>query len=190
MRKMNEYAADMIPTRLIVSITVVSAIALMVFFGLLNLNVILAENQIENDCRALESKIYTMLSSGVPRDIDETGTGDGTKRSHTFNLPDSILFLSFGVDPDENNDGVLETGLTENGAVIYYKVQGGSKHVIWLDERFRFREGKFENNKWIIHGNGEGFVLTSSGEAILNFELVEKSHSVYVLIHENDGIKK
>jgi len=189
MRKMNEYAADMIPTRLMISAAIVSAIILMILLGLLNLNVILAENQIENDCRALESKIYTMLSSGVPRDVDETGAGDGTKRSHTFNLPDSILFLSFGVDPDENNDGVLETGLTENGAVIYYKVQDGSKHVIWFDERFRLQEGKFENNKWIIHGSGEGFVVTSSGEVTLNFELVEKNHIIYVLIHENDGIK-
>ena len=188
MRKINDYAADMIPIRLLISIAVVSAIILMVFFGFLNLKIILAENQIQNDCRELESKIYTMISSGVPRDVDELGAGDGTKRIHTFLLPENILFLSFGVDPDENNDGILETGLTENGAVIYYRVSGGSKKVIWLDKDFKFREGVSKDNRWDINNMGEGFILKHSGESILTFEFVEKNRETYLLIHENDGI--
>ena len=151
MRKMDEYATDMIPIRLLISIAVVSAITLMVFFGFLNLSVIISENQIENDCRELESKIYTMIKSGVPRDVDEVGAGDGTKRVQVFSLPDNLVFLSFGVDPDENNDGILETGLTENGAVIFFRVQGGSKHVIWLDEDIRFREGIFKDDRSVSY---------------------------------------
>lgn len=188
MRKTNDIASDMLPIRLIISIAVVSAVTLMVFFGFLNLRVVLAENQIKNDCNTLESKIHTMVSSGVPRDIDESGAGDGTKRVQTFNIPDNIVFLSFGVDPDEDNDGFLETGLTENGATIYYKVQGGSKQVIWLDKEFRFREGILENNKWIINGGGEGLILKNSGEVVLNFEFVEKNHKTYILIRSNDEI--
>jgi len=183
------YAAEMIPIRLLISIAVVSAIMLMVFFGFLNLKVALAEKQIENDCRALESKIHTMSSSGVTRDVDEIGAGDGTKRTQNFDLPDSIVFLSFGVDADEDNDGVLETGLTENGAVIYYKVDGGSKKVMWLDEDFRFREGKKDNGRWGINGFGEGFILQNPGESMLSFEFVEKNSKTYILIHSNDGIE-
>jgi hypothetical protein len=189
MKRLNNYAADMIPIRLIISVAVVSAITFLVLFGFFNLRIILSENQIENDCRALESKLYTMLRSGVPRNIDETGAGDGTKRIHVFNVPSNIVFLSFGVDPDKNNDGILKTGLTENGAVIYYRVQGGSKQVIWLDKDFRFREGKFEDNKWVINGSGEGFIIRDYGRYILNFELVQKNRKTYILIHSNDGIE-
>ena len=185
---MDDIAADMIPIRLIISIIVVSVIVIMVFFGFLNLKTILSENQIENDCRQLESKIYTMLSSGVARDIDEAGAGDGTKRSHTFNLPENIVFLSFGADPDGNNDGVLESGLTERGAVIYYKVSGGSKHVIWFDKDFRFREGILKDNRWKINSKEQCFILKDSGKTILNFEFVEKNRKTYILIHEDDGI--
>ncbi len=189
MKKINCYAAEMIPVRLIMSIAIVSAIILMTFFGFLNLKIFLSENQIRSDCKELESKLYTLIESGVARDVDETGAGGGTKRIHTFNLPENIVFLSFGCDPDENNDGILQTGLTEEGAVIYYKVSGGSKHVIWLDKDFRFREGKFENNKWIINGVGEGLIIDNSGELVLNFELVEKNLRKYILIHSNDAIE-
>jgi len=189
MKKFNCYATETIPVRLIISIAIVSVIMLMVFFSFLNLKIILSENQIENDIRSLESKLCTMLSSGVARDVDETDAGHGTKRTHTFNIPENIIFLSFGCDPDENNDGILQTGLTEDGAVIYYKVSGGCKNVIWLDESFRFREGNFEKYKWTINGFGEGFIIDGSGELVLNFELVEKNHKTYILIHSNDMIE-
>jgi len=116
-------------------------------------------------------------------------TGDGTKRTHTFNLPDSLLYLAFGVDPDVDNDGVVETGLTNDGSVIFYRVDGGSKQVIWLsDERCTFREGEYAGGKWVINGDGQGFILNSGGETTLTFELVEKNHERCILIHANDNI--
>ncbi len=189
MKKIDDYAADMIPIRLIISIAIVSMIFLMSFFGFLNLKVLLAEKQIENECRALESKIYSMIAGGVTRDVDELGSGDGTKRTHIFNLPENLVFLSFGCDPDEDNNGILETGLTEKGAAIFYKVQGGSKKVIWLDKDFRFREGKFEEGMWNVNGKGEGFIIKEHGKMALNFEFVEKNRKTYILIYSNDGIE-
>lgn len=187
LRKLDCIAADMIPIRLIVSVTIIAAISFIVFFGLINLRVVLAENQIESECRSIESKLYSMIENGVSRDVDESGAGDGTRRFHSFDLPDNLIYLSFGVDPDEDNDGVLQSGLTSDGCVIFYKVDGGSKKVVWLNESFRLREGKFESDRWTLNAPQQGYIITSSGGFTVNFELVEKNHVIYVLAHENDG---
>jgi len=190
MRKSDEFASEMIPIRLLISIAIISAIAIMVTIGYNNLNVVFAENNIENECRSLESELCTMTGSGAARDLDEIEAGDGTKRFHTFNLPSNIVYLSFGVDPDPENNGVLRTGLTCNGSVIFYKVQGGSKHAIWFsDERFRFREGKNTGGKWVINGDGQGFIIKNSGKTSLVFELVKRNSETFVLIQANDVIE-
>ena len=53
MRKFNDFAADMIPTRLIVSIAIIAAITLLVAFGYRVLSINSAENKVEQDCRGL-----------------------------------------------------------------------------------------------------------------------------------------
>jgi len=189
MRKIDNTASEMIPIRLIISIAVMAAIAFMLASGYNNLSITLSENQIENQYITLESKLYTMLASGVTRDVDELNAGDGTMRTHTFDLPDSIIYLAFGIDPDPNNNGELTTGLTDDGSAVFYKVSNGNKHVIWLSwDDFRFREGNNTNGKWIINNDEQGFILRNNGQTTLTFELVQKNHERYVLIHANDNI--
>lgn len=188
MRKMDNIAADIIPIRLMISIAIVAAIMLMVAFGYLKLSVALSENQIQNECESLESKFQTMIASGVARDVFEPDAAEGTKRVHTFDFPDNLNYIGFGVDPDSDNDGVLETGLTDNGAVIFYKVEGGSKKVVWLDDDYKLREGSYDGDKWVINSVGEGFIVQSSGRSTISFEYVEKNHDAYILIQSNDGI--
>ena len=66
---------------------------------------------------------------------------------------------------------------------------GSNKQVIWFpEEGFKFREGKYVNNKWIINKDEQGFVFSSGGKTTLTFELVEKNHEKYILIHSNDGM--
>jgi len=188
MKKMDNNAADMIPIRLIISITLVAAIIAILAIGYNSLRIVLSENQVEKDCKALESKFYTMIASGVTRDVNEINAAEGTKRAYTFNLPENIIFLSFGVDPDQDNNGILETGLTSNGAVIFYKINGGSKKVIWLNSDFKFREGYYDGSKWVINNNGEGFIIKNPGEIKLNFEYVKRNTEEFILIQSNDGI--
>jgi len=188
MQRVTTIASEMIPIRLIISITIIAAITVMIVAGHSILSMTLAEHQIESQCLSLESTLYTMVQSGVARDVDEVGAIDGTKRTYTLELPDSSLYLSFGVDPDPNNDGILETGLTSDGSVVCYQVSGGSKHVLWLSEDdIRFREGNYTQWKWTIHGTGEGLILTSEGTITLTFELIEKHHETYILIYPNDN---
>jgi len=189
MKKMDELAADMIPTRLIISISIIAAITLLIAFGYKSLSIYSAENQVEQECRKLESELFSMIASGVARDIGEMNADDGTIRSCSFVLPDSLIYLSFGVDPDPDNNGELQSGLTVNGTVIFYRVDGGSKKAIWLDEGFKFREGFIIGNKWVINGDGQGYILQGGGKSTIIFELVEKNENVFILIHGNDNIR-
>jgi len=184
----NNFAAEMIPIRLIISIVIISSILLMIGVGFRNYNITSAENHIQLECEALKSKLVTMIESGISRDVDEINSCDGTKRRFTFSLPDNLIYLSFGVDPDINDDGILETGLTANGSVIFYKISGGSKHVYWFEGKYKFREGKYVDDKWIINNDGEGYIIESGGIIMLNFEFVQKNQKTYILIHATDTI--
>ena len=184
MRQMDANAVEMIPVRLIISIAIISAIAVMTVFASSSLRTLLAEHQVEQECRLLESTLSTMVGSGVPRDVDEASAAEGTKRVQTFTLPDSLLYLSFGGDPDSLNTGVLKPGLIEDGAAIFYQVEGGSKQVIWLPkETYKFREGTYVYNKWVINGDGQSYIVHSGGKITLVFERVQKNHVIYILIH-------
>jgi len=190
MKRVDNTASEMIPMRLVISMAVIAVISFMVAFGYNSFSITLAENQVENECNILESKLYTMVGSGVYRDVDEINASDGTKRTHTFDLPDNLMFLAFGVDPDPDNDGNFDTGLTSNGSVIFYRIAGSNKQVIWFpEEDFKFREGKYVNNKWIINNDEQGFIFGSGGKTTLTFELVEKNHAKCILIHSNDGME-
>jgi len=187
MRKMNADAVEMIPIRLIISLAIISAIVVMMVFASSSLRILLAEHQVEQECRLLESTLSTMVGSGVPRDVDEASAAEGTKRVQTFTLPDSLLYLSFSGDPDSLNTGVLKPGLIEGGAAIFYQVEGGSKQVIWLPkETYKFREGTYVDNKWVINGAGQSFIVHSGGKITLVFERVQKNHVIYILIHGTD----
>lgn len=190
MRRLNTYAADMIPTRLILSIVIIAAILFIMVVASSNLRIILAEHQVEQQCHFLESSLSTMIASGVSRDVDDIDDADGTKRTLTFHLPDSLIYLSFGGDPDPMNSGLYRSGLTEDGASIFYRVEGGSKKVIWLPkETCKFREGASVGNRWTLNDTEQSYVVTTGGEITLIFERVQKNHRFYILIHGYDDIE-
>lgn len=182
-------AVEMIPIRLIISIAIIAAIAVMISVGANTLCIFLAQHQVEQECRQMESTLSTMVEGGIPRDVDEVNAAEGTKRVCTLTLPDTLVYLSFGGDPDAENIGVLKPALTEGGSAIFYKVAGGSKQVTWLPkETYRFREGAYHENRWMINEDGCSYIVQSGGKTTLVFELVQKNHETYILIHGNDRI--
>lgn len=184
----NSYAADMIPMRLIISITVISVLTTFLVSGFYNVHKEFDENQLQNECSILQSKLFTMVQSGICRETDNLFFMEGTKRMYTLNLPSSLSYFAFGVDPDPDNDGVLTTGLTCDGSVIVYKIDGGTKKTFWLPEEIRFREGKYDNGRWIMNEAEQGFIVLDAGITTIIFELIETYGKTCVLIHGNDGI--
>lgn len=187
MKKNNTFAAEMIPIRLTISIAIIAAISLLTSFGFLNLKITTAEDEIKYQMDELQSHLFSMVASGTARDVDEIGASDGTKRCIVFSFPENLDYVGFGVDPDEDNDGVLKSGLTNQGNVIFYKIQGSSKKVIWLDNKIRIREGKINNDKWVLNNPPQGFII-SEGETTIVFELVERFNEKYILIQCDDEI--
>ncbi len=132
-----------------------------------------------------------MVGGGAVRDVDDLHAPEGAKRVQTITLPDSLLYLSFGGDPEASNTGVFSSDLIEDGAVIFYRVQGGSKQVIWLPkETFKFRKGALMDSHWTVDGNGQSLILHSPGTMTLVFERVQKNHKSYILIHNTDDINR
>ena len=183
-------AVDQLPIRLIMSLAITAAIVMLLIGASGTLRTYLAEQQVETVCHQLEATLSTMVGSGATRDVDDLHAAEGAKRVQTITLPDSLVFLAFGGNPDPSKNGRLSSGLIEDGSVIYYKVQGGSPHAIWLPkETFQFREGVCIEGHWVINGEGNSFILPSGGMVTLVFEHVEKNHKSYILIHNTDDIE-
>ncbi len=188
MFKINCFAADFIPVRLIVSIAIISAISVLFAFGFFNSKIYISESKIEHGIDVVQSNIFSMIASGISRDIYELDSTNGTKRKVTLDIPENVIFLGFGFDPDEDNNGFYKAGLTEKGSVIYYKIEGSSKKVVWLDRNIKFREGIYRNNRWVINNPDQGFAIFSPGKITIVFELVERFNEQYVLIHCADEL--
>lgn len=189
MKQRESCTAETVLIRLLMSIAIIAAIMILVSVGWIHLQISLDEHQVEQECHRLEAILSTMVESGVSRDLDEVNSAEGTKRIVTLSLPESLLYVSLGGDPDPFNNGILTSNLTENGASIFFKITGGSKHVIWLPEqKFQFREGTYYQNKWIIKDEGNSFIIHPSQTTLLIFELIQKNDKVYILIHGNDDI--
>lgn len=187
MRTSNNHAADQLPIRLMMSLAIIAAIVVLIVGASGALRTFLAEQQTEAQCRQLEACLSTLAESGAFRDVDACHTAEGAIRVMTLSLPDSLVYLCFGGDPDPLDTGLYSSELVEDGAVIFYKVQGGSKQVIWLpEETYKFREGAFVDHRWVIHGEGQSFIIRQGGTLTLVFERVQKNHMKYILIHTID----
>jgi len=187
--KWDNDAVDQLPIRLMMSLAIIAVILVLVACASGALRTFLAEQQVESQCRQLEASLSTLTESGAVRDVDDLNAAEGTKRVHTISLPDSLIYLSFGGDPDPSNTGWYSSELVEDGAVIFYKVNGGSKQVIWLPkETYQFREGTFINDHWTIDGDGQSLIICTGGTLTLVFERVQKNHKSYILVHNTDDI--
>jgi hypothetical protein len=182
-------AVDQLPIRLLMSLAIIAAVVLIIGGASGWMRTFLAEQQIENQCRMLEASLLTMVHAGASRDVDDPLAVEGAKRVQQFTLPDSVVFLSFGGNPDPTGQGYFSSELVEDGAAIFYRVQGGSTHVLWLPkESFQFREGLCVDTHWIVHDAGQSFIIHQAGQYVLVFEHVQKNHEQFILIHNTDDI--
>jgi len=175
--KRDEKGQTFIPVRVVISIVVAGVIAGLAFAGLQYAMKVGAENQVERECDELLSQISIMVASGDARDIyDMHDRGD--KRTIELDLPDELVYLGLGADPDDSVHG-----LTGNGSCIFYKIKGMSKKVIWLDENMEFRKGRNDSGRWVIDEPEQGFVIKGGGKYTITFELVKDAGGAeYILI--------
>jgi len=175
--KRDERGQTFIPVRVLISIVVAGVVAALAFGGLQYSMKLAAEKQVERECNKLLSQISTMIASGDARDISDMHDR-GDKRIIELDLPAELVYLGLGVDPDDK-----AYGLTGNGSCIFYKIEGMSKRVIWLDENMEFRKGRNDSGKWVIDEPEQGFVINGGGKYTITFELVKDTGGTkYILI--------
>jgi hypothetical protein len=185
LRRNDDTAAELLPLRLIMSVVLIAALGMMVMLAAGSLKIFFAEQSVDQQCHDLLASLGTMVVDGAFRDIHSLSETGGTKRVFSFQLPDSLMYFCIGGDPDPLDTGHLTTELLEDGAVIVYKIQGGSKHVMWLPtETYHFRLGVFLNQHWTIAGEEQSLLICHGGKVRLVFECVQQYHQHYLLVHQ------
>ena len=178
MKGLDNQAADILPIRLIISISFIATFLVFLGIGLGNIKGVLEEQKLEQSCSIIKSKLYSLVTSGSARDLDDIDSQEGSKRMYSINLPDDIVFLAFGVDPDS------KVNLTDDGCLIVYKLSNGFKKIIWLPEEIRLRAGVYNGREWML--SQRGFILDKNGVTTLIFELVEEDNIEYILIYPSE----
>jgi type II secretory pathway pseudopilin PulG len=186
----DERGADTIPLKLIVYLAIVGIIIVMIAIGLKNaqppMDTAIMDRQIEE----LKSSIEIM-QTGYSRPISDPQAPAGNIRSFELVLPDSLEYISFGVDPDPDNNGILrdtQPGLiTDEGDVVYFKLRNTGKILVKLDEKVHIREGILNDGRWTINEPHQGVVLTGNSQSVV-FEQVNDGGIVYTISHLTDDL--
>lgn len=189
----DEHGIDTIPLKLVVYLALIGIIIMLTAIGLKNAGPPMDAALIERQLGEVRSGIEHM-QSGYARDLSDPYAPTGNIRSFDLVLPDSLEYLSFGVDPDPDNNGILTDtppGLvTDNGDVIYYKLRGDGKRLIKLRDQVHICEGELLNGRWLprsVDGLGQAVVLTGGSQSV-TFELVYDRGTTYTLSHLSDNL--
>lgn len=181
--------ATIIPVRLALSIILIAAMGSLFYVGFQHFLPIWAEGKVDQQVTDLDTMFHEMIA-GSARNLDlgeNYVEKPGERRPFTFRLPSHLIYLGIGVDPDPDNNGVLERHLTGEGNIIVYRVEGRGKRVHWLDEGIKIRLGIYEHNNWNMRVPEEGLIIEGGGTYEIVFELVQYLEKKYILIHANNS---
>ncbi|MBC2698097.1 MAG: hypothetical protein HF976_15530 [ANME-2 cluster archaeon] len=189
----DENGIDTIPLKLVVYLALVGIIIALAAIGLKNAGPPMDGALMERQLGEVKSGIE-LMQSGYARDLSDPYTATGNTRSFDLVLPERLEYLSFGADPDPDNNGILTDtppGLvTDNGDVIYYKLRGDGKRLVKLKDSIHIREGELVDGRWspsVVDGLGQAFVLTGGSQSV-TFELVYDRGTTYTLSHLSDNL--
>lgn len=186
----DEKGADTIPLKLVVYLAIAGMVIIMAATGLNNAQPHVDRALMERQMEDVKSSLNRM-QSGYARPISDPGAPAGNIRRFELILPESLEYISFGADPDPDNNGILTdtpSGLiTDDGNAIYYKLRNGGKTTVILDDDVHIREGMKKDNRWIIHDAHQALVLTGSRQSV-TFELVHDHGTTYTISHLTDDL--
>ncbi|CAG0983478.1 hypothetical protein METP3_02219 [Methanosarcinales archaeon] len=192
----NDDSASMdIPIRLVVYIILTAAIVAVTAIGLSHIWPGMTTNIMEKQIGEIKASLGTMQSGGA-RNLIDPDSPSGNIRTLMVTIPEDVDYLSFGVDPDPDNDldmtNTPDGMITDRGNVIYYSGTNG-KIRIPLDDFIELREGLLDEDRWTVNDIGglqNGAVLSEKGNYELTFELVYDpiSKEKYTLVHMTDNL--
>ncbi|HEY9207313.1 MAG TPA: hypothetical protein VIO58_15490 [Candidatus Methanoperedens sp.] len=184
-----------IPLRLVVYVIMTAAIVSVAVVGFSNLKPGMTADIMEKQVGEIGVSLNNM-QYGAARNLVDPASPPGNMRTFKIKIPENVGYLSFGADPDPDNDGNLtntkEDLITGRGNVILYSSRAGKKRIP-LEDIVEIREGLLENGRWVLNkagGKEYGFVITGNGGFEITFELVYDpvSKGRYTLVHSTDDL--
>lgn len=151
-----------------------------------NVSIYLTDSQIEKEVNSLSVELLS-IQKGYPRDLSEVDGTEGSMCVVQLSLPDSVQYLSLGVDPDPDLDGNLSNSVwnAENNTIIIQHYNGVKKRFLIGGERINFRKGSLDKNgNWNLDTNNlsenKGIVIQNpvTGEFIFELVLYDKKYTL------------
>lgn len=179
---MNCDAAELIPIRLIMSVTIIGVVSVLFTSGIITLENQTSNHQLDQQINDFEASVQVLMQQGSARDINDPLSSNGSKRTFVFYLPNNIEFLSFGGDPSiqKQDNETLSNPLIMG---IFYQFKGKTRQVVWLESSYGMLRGHYENNRWIPTKIPDPLILNSPGTATLNVELIKMNDLLYLLLY-------
>jgi hypothetical protein len=179
------------PLKLVIYVVITVIILSFLASGFRNAIPRMEEAALEKQLGEIKASIEAMQYE-YARNLSDPLALEGSMRSFRVKISENIEYISYGVDPDPDNDGIigntpsaLITGDHEN--FIFYKLRGWGKQRMPVDGA-RFREGEKINGRWNLSQEG---VVIRPLDSEISFELVfdPSTGKKYVISHFSDGFE-
>jgi len=173
-------AAEFIPIRLLISITVIAVITFLVFTGFTSIQSTGELESFRNELKMMRSEIALLYATGEQRELEDPFASSGTKRIFTVHIPRSVIRLSFG-----SYGPSYELTVTDESASsgIFFTMQDGSQEVVWCDDSVDFRAGISVDDRFVTDGSRPCFSFRKDCEMNVTFELVSQNDQKFILIY-------
>lgn len=169
-------AADTIPLKMVVYLSITGVIMVLVAVSWNNslpfIQGVEADEQMTDAALKLQS-----IQEGSARSLIYPETAQGSMCNIEFSLPEDIIYVAFGVDPDPDGDGDLTNSewVQNNNTITYQYNNGVRKHVLMKGDTIDLKKGiQDEDGIWVIDGtyHEKGIVIEGPVNGEFGFELV------------------
>ena len=178
-------AIDTVPLKIVLYLAVTGVILMLVAVSWNSVSSFFAGHHAEEQINDLSVELLS-IQKGYARDLESTGSPEGSMCTVTLALPENVRFLALGVDPDPDKDGNLSNSgwLPENNTLLIQYDNGLRKRFALKGGEIRFRKGTITEGTWIPDPNyvqdNMGVVIESPVTGDYTFELV-RSGEKYIL---------
>jgi hypothetical protein len=189
-------AADTIPLKLVLYLGLLTAVLILLAQAWHAAVPVLDDAKISNQAEAASMSILS-IQEGYARNSADRYSPEGSMCTLDFSLPASVRYISFGVDPDPDCNGLLNESewILENNTIICQYKKGVKKRVFLEGKPVHFvKGGQNSEGIWIpltdpknnetcstLEKTGVVIEYPVSGEFI--FEMVDMNDVRYTMSH-------
>lgn len=177
----NCIASEMIPIRLLMSITIIAAIILLAFVGFQKVETTNEMQRFEDELVVLRSELCLLCETGESRDIRDPYAPSGSTRVFSVHIPSSLSTLSFGSYPWASSS--IDQYESDISSGIFYQTTQGETKALWCDSSIIFRKGVYQDSRWMVSNETPYFTFSESATLTVTFEQIYDTDSTVIIIY-------